>query len=679
MVVSDLGGDAVRAELTVESDNWMSALRKGRGELGEQGGVPTGSSCAVASDGTVTILDPVERRRFTLAPAPASVRPPGGLRIPADEVPRPQSSPPPRPSSYVPPPPSSPPPAAAPKKVGKQTVAYIPAGAIPAPAPVAAPVSPVSPVSPASAPPAQVSPVVSPASAPPSPVAPAVASAPPGATTTPETPRKKPAKMTVAYLPGAEALTAPVSPPAPMAPNPVAPAAPPPEAPAPAPAAPVSAAPAAPAPASAKKRAKMTMAYLPGDVALPKASEVVVGTPSTPAPAPVATPAPTPEPPEAVPTAASDATVAEAAPNPEVTDRHAAVEAEPSEIREGTTEGVTWSLLVGRDADPTAENPLCYRERSYLVPEGTPGEVAEAIARARVEEQQAILAEAPPGRFVNVAVFDHAWADRPQRPPAATAQWKDWQGDVAIDRPLERWLASQAPTPSTPAPAPAPAPVVASPPPSTPAPEPSAPAPSAPAPAPSPPEAPAVVVAAEPVPAPRTRRTTDDHDQRLADAFEACQDLFFLGSPVEGLEFAVELLGQLVPHEAASACLYDIDEDVLRFVVANGPGADEKRSDAVPASVGLFGIAVRMVGSALRVDPLGTDPRYDPGVDGRFGLEPENALYLPVVGQGRILGVLQLINREIDVTFSQGDADLGLYVAEQLGKFLQQVRLRPRR
>ena len=26
----------------------------------------------------------------------------------------------------------------------------------------------------------------------------------------------------------------------------------------------------------------------------------------------------------------------------------------------------------------------------------------------------------------------------PQRPPAATAQWKDWQGDVAIDRPLER-------------------------------------------------------------------------------------------------------------------------------------------------------------------------------------------------------------------------------------------------
>jgi len=191
----------------------------------------------------------------------------------------------------------------------------------------------------------------------------------------------------------------------------------------------------------------------------------------------------------------------------------------------------------------------------------------------------------------------------------------------------------------------------------------------------------AVVPVDEPRPAPpaRTRRTTDDHDSRLADAFEACQDLFFLGTPAEGLEFAIELLGQLVPHEAASACLYDIDEDVLRFVVATGPGGHDRRGDGVPARLGLFGIAAHLVGTTLRVDPLGSDARFDPGVDGRVGLDPQNALYLPIAHQGRILGVLQLLNREVDVTFSQGDADLGLYVANQLGQFLQQVRMRPRR
>lgn len=653
MVVSDLGGDAVRAELTVESDNWMSALRKGRAELGEQGGVPGGSSCAVAADGTVTILDPVERRRFMLAPAAAK---PVGLRIPADEVPRPASTPPPaaapssppvhapanpsapistapKPSSYVPPPPSAPPAAPA-KKVGKQTVAYIPAGAIPAGAIPAAAIPAAAPM-----------------------------------------PAMDPAPM-----PAAPVAAAPVS----AAPSPVATAA--------TPVASAAVEPASPAASAAKKRAKMTVAYMPGAEALSAPTEVVVG--STPPSAPAASPPATtsvPSEPASPPPAriegvesAHHVELAEVdAPEPaDVTDKHAAI-VERSETTEGSIGAGEWKLLARRDADPTPENPLCYRERSYLVPEGLSGADAEALARARVEELQALLRDAPPGRFVNVAVFDHAWTDRPSRPPAATAQWKDWQGDVVVDRPLERWLASSraSATPSSaPASAVSSAPVAPSSTSSTSSSSSTAPAASAPQPAPSKPPA-AVVPVDEPRTAPpaRTRRTTDDHDSRLADAFEACQDLFFLGTPAEGLEFAVELLGQLVPHEAASACLYDIDEDVLRFVVATGPGGHDRRGDGVPAQLGLFGIAARLVGTTLRVDPLGSDARFDPGVDGRVGLDPQNALYLPIAHQGRILGVLQLLNRELDVTFSQGDADLGLYVANQLGQFLQQVRMRPRR
>jgi hypothetical protein len=650
MVVSDLGGDAVRAELTVESDNWMSALRKGRAELGEQGGVPGGSSCAVAADGTVTILDPVERRRFLLAPAAAK---PTGLRIPADEVPRPASTPPPaatssapvapsassppKASSYVPPPPSAPPAAPAPapaKKVGKQTVAYIPAGAILAAAPVPS-------MDPAPSPPAAPVAVV------PAPVAPSPA--------------------TPAFAP---ASSAPIAPPAAVPPAAVPPAE------------------AAPPPSAAKKRAKMTVAYMPGAEALAAPTEVVVG--STPSSAPAATPSAAPSAPVQSPPSAPPARVdggesahhvelaeVDAPAAADVTDRHAAV-VERTEATEGTVGTSPWKLLARRDADPTPENPLCYRERSYLVPEGLSGSDAESLARARVDELRDLLRDAPPGRFVNVAVFDHVWTDRPSRPPAATAQWKDWQGDVVVDRPLERWLASTRATAAAAPAATAPAATAVAPAPSAPAPP--APQPTAAvAPASKPPAA--VVPVDEPRTAPpaRTRRTTDDHDSRLADAFEACQDLFFLGTPAEGLEFAIELLGQLVPHEAASACLYDIDEDVLRFVVATGPGGHDRRGDGVPARLGLFGIASRLVGTTLRVDPLGSDPRFDPGVDGRVGLDPQNALYLPIAHQGRILGVLQLLNRELDVTFSQGDADLGLYVANQLGQFLQQVRMRPRR
>ena len=366
----------------------------------------------------------------------------------------------------------------------------------------------------------------------------------------------------------------------------------------------------------------------------------------------------------------------------EVTDRHDAVADPRVETTEGSVGAGMWRLVARRDADPTPDNPLCYRERSYLVPEGLPAADAESLARARVDELRELLRDAPAGRFVNVAVFDHVWSERPIRPPAATAQWKDWQGDVVVDRPLERWLAASAS--ASPAPAETPSasvtPSLASNAPTSLTQSPSV-APVAPASPVSASKPAAVVPVDEPRTAPsvRARRTTDDQDSRLADAFEACQDLFFLGSPAEGLEFAIDLLAQLLPHEAASACLYDIDEDVLRFVVATGSGGHDRRGDAVPAQLGLFGIASRLVGATLRVDPLGSDPRFDPGVDGRVGLDPQNALYLPIAHQGRILGVLQLLNREHDMTFSQGDADLGLYVANQLGQFLQQVRMRPRR
>src|SRR5690606_1899619 len=88
-------------------------------------------------------------------------------------------------------------------------------------------------------------------------------------------------------------------------------------------------------------------------------------------------------------------------------------------------------------------------------------------------------------------------------------------------------------------------------------------------------------------------------DDRLASAFEALQDLFFLSTPLEGLEFVVRLLDDLIPCEAASACLYDINTDEFRFVALTGPGADERRGEGVPRLVGLFGAASLCAGEAL--------------------------------------------------------------------------------
>jgi len=65
---------------TVEASTWPAALQASRAQLGESGGVPAGASCNVKPNGTVTIQDARERRRYQILPAEEPAPPPGTKR-----------------------------------------------------------------------------------------------------------------------------------------------------------------------------------------------------------------------------------------------------------------------------------------------------------------------------------------------------------------------------------------------------------------------------------------------------------------------------------------------------------------------------------------------------------------------------------------------------------------------
>lgn len=326
-------------------------------------------------------------------------------------------------------------------------------------------------------------------------------------------------------------------------------------------------------------------------------------------------------------------------------------------------------LLHSRDEEPTKETPLLYRERVYVVSPETPVGTLESILRARFEELQQEISQRPRGKLVNMALFDHRWVERPERPPLATLRWKDWRGEPVIrcSPPRE----ASASTTQQPALALVPPASQAS----------ASPGIGGSAPG-SPPKAAAedeLDLAfsddvldqgpASPVP-------TLTGDDRLASAFEALQDLFFLSTAFEGLDFVMSLLEELIPSEAGSACLYDINTDELRFAALRGLGADDRKGDGVPRVSGLIGAATLAPGSALLIDDVASDPRYDPGVDGRVGLEPKTMVLIAISHQGRLMGLLQLINRQGGGAYTGADANLLAYVAGKLGEFLQTVRMR---
>lgn len=357
--------------------------------------------------------------------------------------------------------------------------------------------------------------------------------------------------------------------------------------------------PAAADPARAnRKKMAMTMAYMPGEDLPVAPRQVVVGDQATAdtiqeAPLPVA---PASQPPSTAPAPGTQTSVAPA----------------EAESAPALTE-VDVELLLSRDADPSDENPLRYRERAYVVPPTLSPAEAEAVARGELETLQAELEEFPTGKYVSIAIFDHAWDEHPARPPMVTLDWKDWHGDPVVAFPLQD--------------------------------QPSRPLSVAPAPA-------------------------MDQAERLTAAFEACQDLFFLERPIDALEFAVRLLAELLPTDVTIASIYDIDTNQLR--AASVLGAEGIAGRGVSADTGLLGAAAHEA-VALRVHDLSAEARFVPAAEGVPGMRGGSALYMAIGHHGRLFGMLQLFRRA-QPRFSRHDAELVRYVAEQVGEFMGQFK-----
>jgi hypothetical protein len=84
-------------------------------------------------------------------------------------------------------------------------------------------------------------------------------------------------------------------------------------------------------------------------------------------------------------------------------------------------------VIKQRDEKATAANPIAYRELALSVRPGALRDDVEALLLSRLDEARGLMPD--PGRYVQIAVFDHMFVKRPVRPPLATLVWKDWRGE----------------------------------------------------------------------------------------------------------------------------------------------------------------------------------------------------------------------------------------------------------
>jgi GAF domain len=744
------------------ADNWLSALRAGREQTGDPGGVPPGASCVMAESGEVTILDPARRIRYLISPASLAAQQPEPLR-PGARDPQPQDG---------------------------------------VSAPVVEPTAPPAPVAQLDA-----------TSAPEEPSSAGAAVAPDLA-------------PDHAAQPGEPALAQPVSEPVEQAPAAVqgadrladaASSLGGPE---------TDASPARPTGDSKQQdtstgRAQQTLAYNAQRAdALEReyeAARALVTSPEGEAEAEADSERGARPNLRALPPVQRGS--ASTIPPPPKLDLLLGARARPSRPSGLNPTAPRLVPAFTRDVDPTPQSPITYRERAYvLAPAGLLVNI-EDLMQAELIKLRGELAQAPRGQLIHLAAFIKPFHGTPSEPPVATLEWSDWrsnavfvsnaaeaprdamrpgstsrppsagpaeapaQGDIpapgsqvapiprpptplaspppasasptvpegantatepptahageptpvaesepvepaawtslaaqlevpppagtATGKPLWSTLASKLdPAPATPHAAASTPPPAFTPPSDTPPPAFTPPSDTAaltqaarPAPVIAPalpwmsaplepavnPSAPAVQSGGVRVPpafqaaesSSRAREERDDTgevDSRLASAFEALPDLYFLPTPVAGLEFTTQLVSRLVPCEAISVCLYDINTDEFRFVAVGGPGANQRRASAVPSSAGLFGAAKRSTGDALVIKNVEDEPRYQQAVDGRADLEVLDLAYVPLRHRQQLLGMVQLINRAGDRGFTSSDAAVLHYIANQLAEFLASRR-----
>lgn len=125
----------------------------------------------------------------------------------------------------------------------------------------------------------------------------------------------------------------------------------------------------------------------------------------------------------------------------------------------------------------------------------------------------------------------------------------------------------------------------------------------------------------------------------------------------EVLELIMTTSRQILAAEACSLMLVDEQTGELVFEVAQGPVADKlKRGTRLEKGKGIAGYVFE-IGEPLLIEDAYQDARFHPGFDEQTGFRTRSVLCVPLKVKGRMVGVVQIINRRDGLSFCREDCE----------------------
>jgi hypothetical protein len=131
----------------------------------------------------------------------------------------------------------------------------------------------------------------------------------------------------------------------------------------------------------------------------------------------------------------------------------------------------------------------------------------------------------------------------------------------------------------------------------------------------------------------------------------------------------LSLAVELIPSESGAALFPDLQGRMLHFVSAYGPHADRVRGLVMPINQGLASFCMHE-GISLAVDDARQDPRFNAAISQHLHYQPHSVLCSPLLFDGRVYGVLELLNSLDHPTFTFSDLSLLSHIGSHLAQYI---------
>jgi K+-sensing histidine kinase KdpD len=131
---------------------------------------------------------------------------------------------------------------------------------------------------------------------------------------------------------------------------------------------------------------------------------------------------------------------------------------------------------------------------------------------------------------------------------------------------------------------------------------------------------------------------------------------------------------EILNCEAGSLLLIDKQTDELVFEVTTGPVAADLIGTRLPPGAGLVGKAVETLQPIIANDVRRTKEWYDKP-DHQTGFTTQDVLVVPMQVKGRVIGVIEIINRKDGLPFTQDDQELLAAFTSQAAVAIENARL----